>query len=151
MTGRAILVVLAAVAAVAVSSAGAAKIVVADPVRTPGVRNPAVTQTSIGRTVCVAGWTKTIRPKTSYTGPLEIKQMREYGLVGSPGDFEEDHLISLSLGGHPTSPKNLWPEPIARARKVDVIERRLHSAVCAGKMRLRAAQKEIARVKHESG
>jgi hypothetical protein len=150
MAGKGILVLCVA-GAIAVSSAGAAKIVVADPVRTPGVRNPAVTQTNIKKTICVAGWTKTIRPKTSYTGPLEIKQMREYGLKGSPDDFEEDHLISLSLGGHPTSPKNLWPEPIARARKVDVIERRLHTAVCAGKMRLRAAQKEIARVKHEAG
>ncbi|HEY3184348.1 MAG TPA: hypothetical protein VGJ77_16025 [Gaiellaceae bacterium] len=150
MARKGIAAVLAA-AAVLVSSAGAGKSVVADPVRTPGVRNPAVTQTKIKKTICVAGWTKTIRPKTSYTGPLEIKQMREYGLKGSPDDFEEDHLISLSLGGHPTSPKNLWPEPIARARKVDVIERRLHTAVCTGKMRLRAAQKEIARVKHEAG
>jgi hypothetical protein len=149
MAGKSILVVL--VAAVAVSPALAAKVVRADPVRTPGVRNPAVTQTNIHQTICVANWTKTIRPKTSYTGPLEIKQMREYGLKGSPDDFEEDHLISLSLGGHPTSPKNLWPEPIARARKVDVIERRLHTAVCAGKMKLRAAQIEIARVKHEAG
>ena len=149
MAGKSILVVL--VAAVAVSPALAAKVVRADPVRTPGVRNPAVTQTNIQKTICVANWTKTIRPKTSYTGPLEVKQMREYGLKGSPDDFEEDHLISLSLGGHPTSPKNLWPEPIARARKVDVIERRLHTAVCAGKMKLRAAQIEIARVKHEAG
>ena len=149
MAGKGILVVL--VASLAVSPALAAKVVRADPVRTPGVRNPAVTQTNIHKTICVANWTKTIRPKTSYTGPLEIKQMREYGLKGSPAAFEEDHLISLSLGGHPTSPKNLWPEPIARARKVDVIERRLHTAVCAGKMRLRAAQTEIARVKHEAG
>jgi hypothetical protein len=150
MAGKTIAAVLAA-AVVAVSSAAAGPTVVADPVRTPGVRNPAVTQTNIRKTICVAGWTKTIRPKTSYTGPLEIKQMHEYALVGSPDEFEEDHLISLSLGGHPTSPRNLWPEPIARARKVDVIERRLHTAICAGKMRLRAAQIEIARVKHELG
>jgi hypothetical protein len=149
MAGRVLAVVLAA--AIAVSPAVAAKVVRADPVRTPGVRNPAVTQANIHKTICVANWTKTIRPKTSYTGPLELKQMREYGLKGSPADFEEDHLISLSLGGHPTSPKNLWPEPIARAKKVDVIERRLHTAVCKGSMRLRAAQKEIARVKHEQG
>jgi len=150
MAGKTIAAVLAA-AAVAVSSAGAAKTVVADPVRTPGVRNPAVTQSNIHQTVCVANWTRTIRPRTSYTGPLELKQMREYGLKGSPDKYEEDHLISLSLGGHPTNPKNLWPEPLARAKKVDVIERQLHAAVCAGTMRLRAAQKEIARVKHESG
>jgi hypothetical protein len=24
--------------------------------------------------------------------------------------YEEDHFISLELGGHPRDPKNLWPE-----------------------------------------
>ena len=30
-------------------------------------------------------------------------------------DYQEDHLISLELGGNPTDPRNLWPEPYPRA------------------------------------
>src|SRR2546430_17362984 len=81
----------------------------ADVARTPGVLNPDVTQGNINSTVCLHGWTKTIRPPTSYTNALKEKQMREYGVGGSPSDYQEDHLISLELGGHPTDPRNLWP------------------------------------------
>ena len=34
----------------------------ADPARTLGVLNPNVTQRNINATICVHGWTKTIRP-----------------------------------------------------------------------------------------
>jgi len=27
-----------------------------------------------------------------------------------PSHYEEDHFISLEVGGHPKDPKNLWPE-----------------------------------------
>jgi hypothetical protein len=118
---------------------------------TPGVRNPAVTQATIHRTVCVAGWTRTIRPPSSYTSELKLRQMREYGESGPPSAYEEDHLISLELGGHPRDPRNLWPEPIARARVVDAIENRLHAQLCAGRITLARAQSEIARVKHSAG
>ena len=104
----------------------------ADPVRTPGVLNPDVTQANIGSTICVAGWTRTIRPPTSYTNELKRRQMREYGVGGSLSDYQEDHLISLSLGGHPTDPRNLWPEPNPRATDVDAIEYDLHEKVCSG-------------------
>jgi len=69
--------------------------------------------------------------------------MAELGLAGKPSDYEEDHLISLELGGHPTDPKNLWPEPWEGewgARKKDVIETYLHRQVCAGKIQLIEAQ-----------
>jgi hypothetical protein len=97
----------------------------ADIVRTPGVLNPDVTQASINSTICVRGWTKTIRPPTSYTNALKRKQMREYGVGGPLSDYQEDHLISLELGGHPTDPRNLWPEPYPRAAEVDSMENEL--------------------------
>jgi len=114
-----------------------------DATRTPGATNPNVTQENIQETICVPGWTKTIRPPTSYTNRLKAKQMAELGLAGKPSDYEEDHLISLELGGHPTDPKNLWPEPWEGewgARKKDVIETYLHRQVCAGKIQLIEAQ-----------
>jgi hypothetical protein len=123
----------------------------ADPVRTPGVLNPEVTQATIARTICVRGWTRTIRPPTSYTNELKVRQMREYGVGGSPLDYQEDHLISLELGGHPADPRNLWPEPIERAEKVDEIENELNDKVCSGELTLAEAQRKESELKHREG
>src|SRR5690242_12252575 len=48
-----------------------------DPTCTPGATYSAVTQSTIGSTICVSGWTSTIRPPTSYTNPLKTKQIRQ--------------------------------------------------------------------------
>jgi hypothetical protein len=123
----------------------------ADIVRTPGVLNPDVTQATIGSTICVRGWTKTIRPPTDYTNDLKRKQMREYGVRGSMSDYQEDHLISLELGGHPTDPRNLWPEPYPRASEVDAIENDLNDKVCSAEVSLEEAQREESELKHTDG
>jgi hypothetical protein len=119
-----------------------------DPVRTPGVKNPDVTQDTIHQTICVSQWTNTIRPPTSYTNNLKKKQIKEYRYKDKDlASYEEDHLISLQLGGHPTDPLNLWPEPYntrCGARIKDVIETRLKRLVCSGKISLATAQKAIA-------
>ena len=63
------------------------------------------------------------------------------------GDYEEDHLISLELGGSPTSPLNLWPEPYSSpdgARVKDQLENKLRALVCAGTIQLATAQSAIA-------
>ncbi len=119
--------------------------------RTPGVLNPDVRQETIGRTICVSGWTRTIRPPTSYTSQLKVEQMREYGVVGDPSDYQEDHLISLELGGHPTDRRNLWPEPRPRADQVDEVENELNAEVCAGKITLAEGQRRESELKHRSG
>jgi hypothetical protein len=123
----------------------------ADIVRTPGVLNPDVTQASIHATICVKGWTRTIRPPTSYTNELKKKQMREYRVGGSMSAYQEDHLISLSLGGHPTDPRNLWPEPNPRAIDVDAIENDLNDKVCSGELSLAEAQQRESELKHTDG
>ena len=123
----------------------------ADVARTPGVLNPDVTQGNINSTVCLHGWTKTIRPPTSYTNALKEKQMREYGVGGSPSDYQEDHLISLELGGHPTDPRNLWPEPLPHAAEVDKVENELNALVCSGKITLAEGRRRESGLKHTSG
>ena len=123
----------------------------ANPSLTPGALNPDVMQATIGSTICVAGWTKTIRPPSSYTHALELRQMREYGETGSPSDYQEDHFISLELGGAPRDPRNLWPEPQPRARAVDKIENELNDAVCSGRLSLREAQRREAELKYRDG
>jgi len=129
-------------------SAGA---ILADPVRTPGVLNPDVTQANIRSTVCRHGWTDTIRPPTSYTNALKTKQMRQYREAGSLSDYQEDHLISLELGGNPTDPRNLWPEPYPRASDVDKIENELNGEVCSGQLTLAEAQQREDDLKHTQG
>ena len=119
-----------------------------DPTLTPGATNPAVTQANIHQTICVSGWTKTIRPPASYTNKLKAQQMIEYRYPPGtpPRSVEEDHLISLELGGSPTDPENLWPEPWAGewgARRKDVIETKLKHLVCSGAISLEAAQTAI--------
>ena len=118
---------------------------------TPGATNPDVTQATIHSTICITGWTKTIRPPVDYTNRLKREQMAAWQLPGTPADYQEDHLISLGIGGHPTDPRNLWPEPRPHAEEVDAIERDLRLAVCAGKLTLAAAQKQEVELKHESG
>ncbi len=118
---------------------------------TPGVVNPDVTQRTIAATICVSGWTRTIRPDSSYTGALKLEQMRTYSRTGAPADYQEDHLISLELGGHPTDPRNLWPEPRPRAESVDRIENDLNAAICSGRLSLAEGQRRISDIKHTAG
>ena len=78
---------------------------------TPGVVNPDVTQANIQDTICKSGWTATIRPPASYTNALKKQQLAAPKFKDKmPGHYEEDHFISLELGGHPRDPKNIWPE-----------------------------------------
>jgi len=128
-----------------------ANAILADPVRTPGVLNPDVTQANIRATICKHGWTDTIRPPTSYTNALKAKQMRLYREPGSLPDYQEDHLISLELGGDPTDPRNLWPEPYPRAADVDQIENQLNAEVCSGQLALAEAQQREDDLKHTQG
>ena len=150
-----LLIGLALVAAVVVLFAhghhGNANAILADPVRTPGVLNPDVTQANIRSTICRHGWTATIRPPVSYTNALKRKQMRQYGETGSMSDYQEDHLISLEMGGNPTDPRNLWPEPYPRAAEMDKIENELNSEICDGKLTLAQGAAARGRDQHTQG
>ena len=65
----------------------------------------------------------------------------------NPACYEEDHLISLEIGGDPRNPDNLWPQPwfgAWNARVKDTLENRLHRMVCEGDITLEEAQHAIA-------
>jgi hypothetical protein len=142
--------VLAAVAAVFLTIHRRAAPVAVLP-RVPGVTNPAVTQGNIRTTICRSGWTRTIRPPVEYTNDLKQKQMRAYGLHGAQSAYQEDHLISLEVGGDPSDPRNLWPEPYPRAAEVDQIENELNAKICSGAITLEQAQDEESTLKHTHG
>jgi hypothetical protein len=111
---------------------------------TPGAVHPVVTQATIHRTICVAGWTSKVRPSTTYTNRLKQQQMYLYGDRGAMSGYEEDHLIPLELGGSPTDAKNLWPEPGRIPNPKDAVENAAKSAVCGGHISLAAAQRAMA-------
>jgi hypothetical protein len=136
---------------------------------TPGATNPNVTEDNIEQTICVQGFTKTIRPQVAITNRIKRQQMKAYHdtvsqspplpVVGKRADtskcvdhsadrrcYELDHLISLELGGCPDCLTNLWPEaynPKPGAHEKDKVENFLHRQVCSGAMTLDEAQHEI--------
>ncbi|PWU07874.1 MAG: hypothetical protein C5B51_08820 [Terriglobia bacterium] len=80
-----------------------------------------------------------------YTNKLKAQQIAEYGYADSiPADYEEDHLISLELGGHPNDPRNLWPEFPHSPNPKDSVENKLKKLICSGKVDLADAQLAIA-------
>ncbi|MHB8717352.1 MAG: hypothetical protein ACYDAC_00455 [Candidatus Dormibacteria bacterium] len=119
----------------------------ADPCHVHGVTycslNPDVTQASIGSTICVSGWTSTVRPSESYTYNLKRQQMAEEGLPGSTRDYEEDHRMPLELGGAPSDVSNLSPESPPSPNPKDSDETSLKYDVCDGRMSLVAAQAQM--------
>lgn len=123
--------------------------VLPDPVCTPGVRNPAVTQATIGSTICKSGWTATIRPPLAVTQAIKARSLTDYGRPQSDAASTElDHLLSLELGGAPADPANLWVEPNYAVphptsfdhNPKDPLENRLKHAICSGQVTLAAAQ-----------
>lgn len=115
-----------------------------DPHCTPGALNPAVTQATIGSTICRRGWTSTVRPSESITEPEKFASMDAYGITGSASRYEYDHDVPLELGGAVNDPRNLWPEPGDSPNPKDALEDRLRSLVCDGTLTLAVARQEIA-------
>jgi hypothetical protein len=138
-----------------------------------GALNPEVTPATIKDTICKSGWTQTVRAPASFTTMLKLTQMQALGYSepnplpriktksgkgtrpdlrkctarsATPACWEEDHLIALELGGNPTDPTNLWPEPwngSYSAHEKDALENTLKRLVCAGDLPLADAQQAI--------
>lgn len=113
-----------------------------DPRCTPGAIDPAVTQASIGSTICRTGYTRSVRPPESQTEAFKWHVAEPaYGQHHISGEL--DHLVSLELGGA-NDARNLWVEGGPVPNPKDAVEDALRRAVCDGKITLRAAQQEIA-------
>jgi hypothetical protein len=114
-----------------------------DPRCTPGATAPRVTQATIYSTICVRGYTATVRPPSSVTTRFKYDvSWPEYG-VPSYDHGELDHLIPLELGGS-SAAANLWPEIGPLPNPKDSVENALNHAVCSDRVSLRAAQRAIA-------
>ena len=121
-----------------------------DPGCTPGAADPAVTQATIGSTICRSGWTGTVRPPEPVTEPEKEASLAAYGDRGPLSRYEYDHDVPLELGGAVNDPRNLWPEPDYPdpsgyyLNPKDHLERALNRLVCDGAMTLARAQRAIA-------
>jgi hypothetical protein len=83
------------VLATLLSSGARAQSSLPDASTTPGAINPAVTQKTIGETICARGWTRMVRPPVQYTEELKRQQIRTFGYHDRRlSQYEEDHLLS---------------------------------------------------------
>jgi hypothetical protein len=106
--------------------------------------NPDVTQGNIFETICVKGWTKTIRPPVSYTNQIKIQLMEREGLpLELIGNQILDHRIPLEAGGSPDDPRNLMLQDYQTSKEKDIAEHTARRLVCDGVMPLREAQQLI--------
>ena len=80
---------------------------------TPGAVNPSVTNETMRSTICVRGWTRSMRPDAATNHRMKQAAMVEYGLRGQRlSNYEGDHLVPLALGGAPSDMRNYWAEPL---------------------------------------
>ncbi len=111
---------------------------------THGAIDPSVTQGNIQKTICVSGYTKRVRPPTSYTNPIKIQLLAMAGIDAShASEYELDHIIPLAVGGAPRAVENLQLQPwegTDGAKRKDRIEFKLQCLVCSGQVTLTAAQ-----------
>jgi len=123
------------------ATAAPAGVALPDPRRTPGETFPGATVAQI----CTSGYSSSVRH-------VEHQQYVDvYAAYGVPypepsGTYELDHLVPLELGGD-NSDANLWPEPASPTpgfHQKDDLENRMHDLVCAGRLDLHEAQREIA-------
>ena len=112
-----------------------------DPLCTPG----AVFEDATPEQICVSGYTKTVR---NVSTKLRKQVYAEYGVAYPQprGAYEVDHLIPLAIGGS-NDIANLFleaAEPAPGFREKDVVEVYLQQEVCARRVDLSTAQKQIA-------
>jgi hypothetical protein len=112
-----------------------------NPKLTPGKANPVLTQ----ELIC----SKSFRTGVYRNVPQSEKKKiaKNYGInyEATRKHVEYDHFVSLELGGS-NDIANIWPEaysPQPGAHEKDMVENYLHKAVCAGRISLEEAQKEI--------
>lgn len=125
---------------------------------TPGQTDPRVTPANIKQTICVPGYSQTVRPPVRVTNRIKAEVAVLYKISPfEPRAYEGDHLIPISVGGSPEADgthENFWNEPWEAtnskgekvgARAKDGLEFFLYKGVCTGRLKLRTVQREIAR------
>lgn len=116
------------------------------PVTSPtiGRLNSAVTQATVGETICRRGWAQSVRPSSAWSSKVKRSQLPA---GASMRDWVLDHVMPIELGGAPKDVANLRIVPVVRAKADDKEEDRLHRSVCDGSMTLAAARVKMSEIK----
>jgi hypothetical protein len=106
---------------------------------------PGVTRTARKEEICPSRPTEGFYP---IPATLAYRVFEKYGIADpKPRVYEVDYLITPALGGADDI-RNLWPQPYAagewNAHIKDALEDHLHEQVCAEKLDLETAQRDIA-------
>ena len=116
----------------------------------PICNHPVINKNLTIKQVCNKSFrTGSIRPPTSYTNPLKIQKMKDYGYAPVTSLFELDHIMPIYALGDPRSPDNLWPQYWslnvngfeAGARTKDKLEVFSHKLLCSGKTDMKGIEK----------
>ena len=118
-----------------------------------GAINPEVTQENLQETICHKGWSKTVRPDSSWSMRIKRRLLREQHPEAASREFELDHRVPIEEGGCPNCESNVWLEPwrdpgehkcvpdqMLDAACKDVLENLVHRRTCSGQMTLREGQ-----------
>jgi hypothetical protein len=93
---------------------------------TPGAVDPRVSEATVGSTICLRGYTATVRNVSTQTKHAVYV---EYGISRSAQrNYVIDHLVPLEVGGA-NDIRNLWPEPKSEAKTKDRLEGQMRTAV----------------------
>jgi cytochrome c-type biogenesis protein CcmH/NrfF len=126
------------------AAAALGALLAAGAVRADMALNPDVYPATIAETICTSGYTKEIRPSTTYTNGVKFKLMREAGIPRSESEtYALDHIVPLVLGGSPRSIDNLRLLTAAENSRKSRIEVKLRCMVCSGHIPLEEAQQAI--------
>ena len=86
--------------------------------------------------ICVAGYTKTVRPNSTKIAKWELAHLQVGQLAK---DYVVDHIVPLEVGGAPMG-NNLQLQTYADSKAKDLIEHKAHRDLCAGRITLQQAQ-----------
>jgi hypothetical protein len=102
---------------------------------------PGQVETSAPGVVC----TRTTTALRHVTPAMHHAIYAEYGIAWAQhAGYEDDHLISLELGGTNDN-RNRWPQPYPAAFSKDSVENWSHRMACSGRLSLSYIQRQIAR------
>jgi hypothetical protein len=110
-----------------------------------GRTNPAVTQATVHSTICVSGYTATIRPPWSVTSKVKAEMAAEQHVAVA--DVILDHVVPLEGGGAPgslTDHRNFMLQPRAQSYVKDRLEDEMRDDICSGRVLLHTAQVAMA-------